>query len=91
VAVLKTAVAYFESGTEQTGTDEGSLIHYGMRVEDRAMRRRITHGATFGERLAEEARRLKEFAAKVAPGREREEFLRKVDIFLGSETHVPAQ
>ncbi len=42
-------------------------------------------------RLAEEARRLKELAAKVAPGREREEFLRKVDIFLGSETHVPAQ
>jgi len=35
------------------------------------------HKATFEERLAEEARRLKEQAKKVAAGREREELLRK--------------
>jgi hypothetical protein len=45
-------------------------------MEDHAMRRRIG-AATFEERLAEEARRLKEQAKKMAAGREREELLRK--------------
>jgi len=40
-------------------------------------KRRIKHEATFEERLAEEARRLKEQATKMAGGREREELLRK--------------
>jgi len=41
-------------------------------------RPRIRHRATFKERLAEEARRLKEQPNKSAPGREREVLLRKV-------------
>ena len=51
---------------------------FGQR-EDHAMRRsRIVHGAaTFEVRLAEEARRLKEQAKKMAAGREREALLRK--------------
>ena len=40
-------------------------------------RSRIMHRATFEERLAEEARRLKEQAKKAAAGREREALLRK--------------
>ena len=40
-------------------------------------RPRIRHRATFEERLAEEARRLKEQANKSALGREREVLLRK--------------
>jgi hypothetical protein len=39
-------------------------------------RSRIMHRATFEERLAEEARRLKEQAKKAAAGREREALLR---------------
>jgi len=40
-------------------------------------RSRITHGATFEEPLAEEARRLKEQAKKAAFGRERDLLLRR--------------
>ena len=40
-------------------------------------RSRIMHRATFEERLAEEARRLKEQAKKAAASREREALLRK--------------
>jgi hypothetical protein len=47
-------------------------------VEDRAMRRlRIRHKATFEERFAAEALRLKNQARTMAVGKEREDLLRR--------------
>jgi hypothetical protein len=40
-------------------------------------RRRVKHTASFGERLAEEAKRLREQAKTLPPGAEREELMRK--------------
>ena len=61
---------------DRQGTDGGFKFIWAE--EDHAMwRSRIMHRATYEERLAEEAQRLKEQAKKAAFGRERDLLLRK--------------
>ena len=67
-------------------------------MQQKQQRRRVKHQKTFAERLAEEADRFREAAAKLSPGTAQELLLRRarqaetashINQWLGSKDHQP--